>query len=123
MNQRHGIKQRKSGGAERSRIEARVHVVPHNIEHPNLLRTLGWRFDADIAPASDLRIVQFTPRAQVLGDVRQGAASASPGSAERTLVVSDIEVAYDELVGRGVDQAGVARAPVSSGAAPRGALA
>ena len=65
---------------------------------------LGWRFDADLAPARGVRNVQFTPPGSgcsvTFGD---GLTGAAPGSAEGTLVVSDIEAAHDELVGRGVE--------------------
>ena len=65
---------------------------------------LGWRFDADVAPAKSLRIVQFTPPGSGCSvTFGKGITAASPGSAEGTLVVSDIEVAHDELVGRGID--------------------
>jgi len=65
---------------------------------------LGWRLDADDAPLEGLRIVQFTPPGSgcsvTFGD---GITAAAPGSAEGALIVSDIEAAHDELVGRGID--------------------
>jgi hypothetical protein len=107
MNQKStGIKQQKSGGSgTRVEMELEVHVVPvSDIERSKqFYERLGW-FDADVAPAGDPRIVQFTPpgsRCSVM--LGKGITSASPGSTEGTPVVSDIEVAHDELVGRGVD--------------------
>jgi catechol 2,3-dioxygenase-like lactoylglutathione lyase family enzyme len=65
---------------------------------------LGWRFDDDVAPFDGLRIVQFTPPgsgASITFGV--GLTTAAPGSAEAGLVVSDIEAAHAELVGRDID--------------------
>jgi catechol 2,3-dioxygenase-like lactoylglutathione lyase family enzyme len=65
---------------------------------------LGWRFDQDVAPLDGLRIVQFTPPGSMASvTFGQGLTTAAPGSATGGLVVSDIEAAHDELVGRGVD--------------------
>jgi catechol 2,3-dioxygenase-like lactoylglutathione lyase family enzyme len=66
--------------------------------------SLGWREDADVAPDAHFRVVQLTPpgsRCSV--HIGSGLPStASPGSAQGLyLVVSDIEVARAELVGRG----------------------
>lgn len=66
---------------------------------------LGWREDADFAPAPDYRVVQLTPPGSdcsvIIGS---GITSAAPGSAEGLLLaVSDIEAARQELVGRGAD--------------------
>ena len=65
---------------------------------------LGWRLDADDAPLEGLRIVQFTPPGSGASvTFGTGITAAAPGSAEGGLIVSDIEAAYDELVGRGID--------------------
>jgi catechol 2,3-dioxygenase-like lactoylglutathione lyase family enzyme len=65
---------------------------------------LGWRLDADDAPANDIRIVQFTPPGSACSvTFGNGITPAAPGSAEGGLIVSDIEAAHDELVGRGLD--------------------
>jgi catechol 2,3-dioxygenase-like lactoylglutathione lyase family enzyme len=68
---------------------------------------LGWRLDADFA-AGDFRVIQFTPPGSAssihFGTARPGVASAVPGSAQGLyLIVSDVEAARAELVGRGVD--------------------
>jgi catechol 2,3-dioxygenase-like lactoylglutathione lyase family enzyme len=53
---------------------------------------LGWRFDADVAPADDTRIVQFTPPGSACSiTFGQGITASAPGSSEGTLAVSDIE--------------------------------
>ena len=65
---------------------------------------LGWRLDADDAPAKDIRIVQFTPPGSACSvTFGNGITKAAPGSAEGGLIVSDIEAAHDELAGRGID--------------------
>ena len=64
---------------------------------------LGWRLDNDVAPANDVRIVQFTPPGSGCSvTFGKGITAAAPGSAAAALVVSDIEVAHKELTGRGV---------------------
>jgi catechol 2,3-dioxygenase-like lactoylglutathione lyase family enzyme len=73
---------------------------------------LGWRFDDDVAPTNNLRIVQFTPPGSgCSATFGKGITAALPGSAEGTLVVSDIEAAHDELVGRGIDASEVWHGP------------
>jgi catechol 2,3-dioxygenase-like lactoylglutathione lyase family enzyme len=65
---------------------------------------LGWRFDGDEAPLDGLRIVQFTPPGSDASiTFGNGLTAAAPGSAEGGLVVSDIEAAHDEYIGRGID--------------------
>jgi catechol 2,3-dioxygenase-like lactoylglutathione lyase family enzyme len=73
---------------------------------------LGWRFDDDAAPLDGLRIVQFTPPGSGASiTFGTGLTTAAPGSAEAGLVVSDIEAAHDELVGRGIDASEVWHGP------------
>ena len=65
---------------------------------------LGWRLDDDVAPAKDVRIVQFTPPGSLCSvTFGRGITRGAPGSAEGTLVVSDIVAAHEDLVGRGID--------------------
>src|SRR5271167_1834301 len=101
-----GVKQQRAG-ASGTRVEMKleVHVIPvTDVERSKqFYERLGWRFDADLAPANDIRIVQFTPPGSGCSvTFGKGITDASPGSAEGTLVVSDIEAAHDALVGRGV---------------------
>ena len=64
---------------------------------------LGWRLDDDVAPLDGLRIVQFTPPGSGASiTFGTGLTTAAPGSAETTVVVSDIEAAHDALADRGV---------------------
>jgi catechol 2,3-dioxygenase-like lactoylglutathione lyase family enzyme len=73
---------------------------------------LGWRLDQDVAPMDGLRIVQFTPPGSAASvTFGQGLTTAAPGSAEGGLIVSDIEAAYAELVGRGVDVSDIWHGP------------
>jgi catechol 2,3-dioxygenase-like lactoylglutathione lyase family enzyme len=73
---------------------------------------LGWRLDADDAPLQGLRIVQFTPPGSGCSvTFGQGLTAAAPGSAEGGLIVSDIVVAHDDLVGHGIDASEVWHGP------------
>ena len=66
---------------------------------------LGWRLDADFPFDNGFRVVQFTPPGSGCS-VQFGTniTSAAPGSAQGLyLIVSDIEVARDELVARGAE--------------------
>ncbi|HEX8856788.1 MAG TPA: VOC family protein [Thermoleophilaceae bacterium] len=68
-------------------------------------QSLGWRLDADIPFSDTVRVVQLTPpHSQCSISFGTGLTAAEPGSAERLeLVVSDIEAAREELIGRGVE--------------------
>ena len=82
---------------------------------------LGWRLDADFAVGDEFRVVQFTPPGSPCSiHFGTGVTPAAPGSARGLyLVVSDIEAARAELVGRGVDvsevfhRAGPGKPPLS----------
>ena len=82
---------------------------------------LGWRLDADFTVGNDFRVVQFTPPGSPASiHFGQGVTSAAPGSASGLyLIVSDIEAARAELVGRGADvsevfhRAGPGKPPIS----------
>jgi catechol 2,3-dioxygenase-like lactoylglutathione lyase family enzyme len=74
--------------------------------------SLGWTLDDDVAPLDGLRIVQFTPPGSGCSvTFGTGIIEAAPGSAEATLVVSDIEAAHDELLDRGIDVSEVWHGP------------
>jgi catechol 2,3-dioxygenase-like lactoylglutathione lyase family enzyme len=65
---------------------------------------LGWRLDDDVAPGTDVRIVQFTPPGSACSvTFGQGITPAAPGSAEGGLTVADIQAAHDDLLSRGID--------------------
>ena len=65
---------------------------------------LGWRLDADFASADDFRVIQFTPPGSGCSIIfGKNVTAAAPGSAQGLyLIVSDIEAARNELLGRGV---------------------
>jgi catechol 2,3-dioxygenase-like lactoylglutathione lyase family enzyme len=66
---------------------------------------LGWRLDADFVVGDEFRGVQFTPPGSPASiHFGKGIPSAAPGSANGLyLVVSDIQAARADLVGRGVE--------------------
>jgi catechol 2,3-dioxygenase-like lactoylglutathione lyase family enzyme len=70
---------------------------------------LGWRLDADFVVGSEFRGIQFTPPGSPCSiQFGTGLTSAVPGSSRGLyLIVSDIEAARAELVGRGVDVSAV----------------
>ena len=73
---------------------------------------LGWRLDDDAAPLDGLRIVQFTPPGSGTSvTFGTGLTAAAPGSALAGLIVSDIEAAHGEFVGRGIDASDVWHGP------------
>jgi catechol 2,3-dioxygenase-like lactoylglutathione lyase family enzyme len=65
---------------------------------------LGWRLDADFT-SDDFRVVQFTPPGSPCSiHFGKGVTTAAPGSFKNLyLVVSDMEAARAELIGRGVE--------------------
>jgi catechol 2,3-dioxygenase-like lactoylglutathione lyase family enzyme len=73
---------------------------------------VGFRLDADDSPLEGLRIVQFTPPGSGCSvTFGLGLTSAAAGSAEGGLVVSDIEAAREELVGRGIEVSDIWHGP------------
>jgi catechol 2,3-dioxygenase-like lactoylglutathione lyase family enzyme len=65
---------------------------------------IGWRLDADFAAGDDFRVTQFTPPGSGCSVIfGKNVTAAAPGSAQGLyLIVSDIEAARGELLGRGV---------------------
>ena len=73
---------------------------------------LGFRLDADDAPMEGLRIVQFTPPGSGTSvTFGLGLTTATPGSAEGGLIVSDIEAAHQQLASRGIDVSDIWHGP------------
>ncbi|WP_266181344.1 VOC family protein [Dyella humicola] len=67
---------------------------------------LGWRLDADFASDDGyFRVIQFTPPGSGCSVIfGKNVTAATPGSAQGLyLIVSDVEAARKELVGRGVE--------------------
>jgi catechol 2,3-dioxygenase-like lactoylglutathione lyase family enzyme len=91
-----------------------VHLIPVSDvdQAKQFYQRLGWRLDADDSPLEGLRIVQFTPPGSAVSvTFGTGITSAAPGSAGGGLIVSDIEAAYDDLVGRGVEASAIWHGP------------
>ena len=65
---------------------------------------LGWRLDADYDNGKDFRVIQFTPPGSGCSVIfGKNITAAAPGSAQGLyLIVSDIEAARKELLGRGI---------------------
>jgi catechol 2,3-dioxygenase-like lactoylglutathione lyase family enzyme len=66
---------------------------------------LGWRLDADFAAGDDFRVIQFTPPGSSCSVIfGKNVTAAAPGSAQGLyLIVSDVEAARNDLLGRGVE--------------------
>jgi len=66
---------------------------------------LGWRLDADFDDGKGFRVLQFTPPGSGCSVIcGKNVTAAAPGSAQGLyLIVSDIEAARKELIGRGVE--------------------
>jgi catechol 2,3-dioxygenase-like lactoylglutathione lyase family enzyme len=86
------------------RLEVDIIPVSDVDRSKRFYESLGWRLDDDVAPAKDVRIVQLTPPGSACSvTFGEGLTAAAPGSAEGTLVVSDIIAAHEHVVGRGID--------------------
>src|SRR3977135_2656509 len=100
------MKQQKSDASvTRVAMNLEVDVIPvSDIERSKqFYQLLGWRLDADDAPAKNIRVVQFTPPGSGCSIAFGiGLTAAAPGSATAALVVSDIQAAHAEHVRRGI---------------------
>jgi uncharacterized protein GlcG (DUF336 family)/catechol 2,3-dioxygenase-like lactoylglutathione lyase family enzyme len=65
---------------------------------------LGWRLDIDYASGDDYRVIQFTPPGSGCSIIfGTNVTTAAPGSAKNLhLIVSDVQAARRELLGRGI---------------------
>jgi len=100
----------------KTRIEMKleVEIIPvSDVERSKrFYQRLGWRFDDDVSPVDGVRIVQFTPPGSACSvTFGKGITGAAPGSAEGGLIVSDIEAAHDDLIGRGIDATNIWHGP------------
>jgi len=93
--------------ARRVDMKLEVDVVPvSDVERSKqFYGRLGWRLDADDAPAKDIRIVQFTPPGSGCSVIfGKNVTAAAPGYAQGLyLIVSDIEATRKELLHRGIE--------------------
>ncbi len=94
------------------KLEVQIISVSDVDRSKKFYERMGWRLDEDVAPLDGLRIVQFTPPGSGTSiTFGEGLIAAEPGSAESALIVSDIEGAHSELVGRGIDVSDVWHGP------------
>src|SRR3954463_13662180 len=65
---------------------------------------LGWRLDADFPSSDEWRVIQFNPPGSGASDLfGKNVTAATPGSAQGLyLIVSDVEAARKDLLGRGI---------------------
>ena len=106
MNQTITKQQKSDASVTRVTMNLEVHVIPvSDVERSKeFYQRLGWRLDDDVAPAKDVRIVQFTPPGSGCSiTFGKGVTPAAPGSGVAALIVSDIKAAHDELIRRGID--------------------
>jgi catechol 2,3-dioxygenase-like lactoylglutathione lyase family enzyme len=98
--------QKYDANAARVDMKVEVTLIPvSDVERSkHFYQLLGWRLDADDAPAKNVRIVQFTPPGSGCSvTFGNGLTAAAPGSGAAALIVSDIEAAHDDLIRRGID--------------------
>jgi catechol 2,3-dioxygenase-like lactoylglutathione lyase family enzyme len=105
-----------SGDASAGKVDLKleVEIIPvSDVDRSKeFYRRLGFRLDVDDAPMDGLRIVQFTPPGSGTSvTFGVGLTTAAPGSAEGGLIVSDIDAARDELVGRGIEVSDIWHGP------------
>jgi len=88
-------------------LKLEVVVVPvSDVDQAKAFYTkLGWRLDIDYVRDADHRVVQFTPPGSETSiHIGKGITPAATGSLRNVyLVVSDIDKARSDLVGRGID--------------------
>ena len=77
---------------------------------------LGWRLDADFDSGNDFRVIQFTPPGSGCSIIfGENVTAAPPGSAQGLyLIVSDIQAARAELLGKGALSARCSTTPPGS---------
>src|SRR4249920_1357091 len=91
------------------RVDMKFELVVIPVSHVDRAKEfygrLGWRLDADYDNGDDFRVIQFTPPGSGCSVIfGKNVTAAAPGSAQGLyLVVSDIEAARDELLGRGLE--------------------
>ena len=95
--------------ARDARVDMKVEIVVIPVSDVDRAKEfygrLGWRLDADFPAGGDFRVIQFTPPGSGCSVIfGKNVTAAAPGSAQGLyLIVSDIEAARGELLGRGVE--------------------
>jgi catechol 2,3-dioxygenase-like lactoylglutathione lyase family enzyme len=91
----------------RARVDMKLEIVVIPVSDVDRAKqfyaNLGWRLDADFA-GGDWRVIQFTPPGSPCSVIfGKNVTAAAPGSAQGLyLIVSDIEAARNDLLGRGI---------------------
>jgi catechol 2,3-dioxygenase-like lactoylglutathione lyase family enzyme len=96
----------RNAGAAKIDMKLEVVVIPvSDVDRAKeFYERIGWRLDADRSTGEDFRLVQFTPPGSWCSvHFGKNLVSATPGSAKGFLIVSDIEVAREQLVASGVE--------------------
>jgi catechol 2,3-dioxygenase-like lactoylglutathione lyase family enzyme len=102
------LKDESDTSATPARVDMKLEVVVIPVSDVDRAKEfytkLGWRLDADFAAPPDYRVVQFAPPGSGCSIIfGKNVTAAAPGSAQGLyLIVSGIEAARDELLGRGV---------------------
>src|ERR1700690_1799029 len=101
------INSESAGGASAAKVEMKFEVVVIPVADVDRSKAfyskLGWRLGADFTFDNGFRVVQFTPPGSGCS-IQFGTkiTSATPGSAQGLyLIVSNIEVARDQLIAHG----------------------
>jgi catechol 2,3-dioxygenase-like lactoylglutathione lyase family enzyme len=95
-------------GASAAKVDMKFEVIVIPVSDVDRAKEfygrLGWRLDADYDNGKDFRVIQFTPPGSGCSVIfGKNVTAAAPGSTQGLyLIVSDIEAAREELLGRGV---------------------
>ena len=106
-NQKYEIRSNAPTSVARADMKLEVVIIPvSDVKRAKeFYGRLGWRLDADFDSGDDWRGIQFTPPGSGCSVIfGKNVTAAAPGSAQGLyLIVSDIEAARKELLGRGVE--------------------
>src|SRR3954447_3628802 len=97
-----------TSGTSAARVDMKFEVVVIPVSDVDRAKEfytkLGWRLDAEFSSGQDFRVIQFTPPGAGCSIIfGKNVTAAVPGSAQGLyLIVSDIEAARKELLGRGI---------------------
>src|SRR6478752_7984820 len=97
-----------TGKAVAAKVDTKLEIVVIPVSDVDRAKEfygrLGWRLDADYDNGADFRVIQFTPPGSGCSVIfGKNVTAAAPGSAQGLyLIVSDIEAARKELLGRGI---------------------
>jgi catechol 2,3-dioxygenase-like lactoylglutathione lyase family enzyme len=95
-------------GASAAKVDMKFEVIVIPVSDVDRAKEfygrLGWRLDADYDNGKDFRVIQFTPPGSGCSVIfGKNVTAAAPGSDQGLyLIVSDIQAAREELLGRGV---------------------